>query len=238
MARRPWNFGAWTLGRIGCALLIVVSAAAYARDGGGRETLAAERSSAWAIDRWSAHISEASARFQVPEGWIRRVMRAESGGRISLSGKPITSRAGAMGLMQLMPGTWAEMRSKHGLGHDPHDPRDNILAGTAYLRAMYDRFGYPGLFAAYNAGPSRYAGHLLAGTPLPSETIAYVAAVGRVSGRGFAARSRPASPVRETGLGGLFVTLTGERPASPGDASASPSNPLLVALSTALPPRR
>ena len=58
-----------------------------------------------------------------------------------------------MGLMQLMPATWAAMRAEHGLGHDPHDPRDNILAGTAYLRAMYDRFGYPGLFAAYNAGP-------------------------------------------------------------------------------------
>jgi hypothetical protein len=82
-----------------------------------------------------------------------------------------------MGLMQLMPGTWQAMRSAHGLGSDPDDPRDNILAGTAYLRAMYDRFGYPGLFAAYNAGPARYADHLARGRRLPSETVAYVAKV-------------------------------------------------------------
>src|SRR3546814_4666575 len=83
-------------------------------------------------------------------------MQAESAGLTHLHGRPITSRAGAMGLMQLMPGTWAAMRQQHGLGGDPYDPRDNILAGAAYLRAMYDRFGYPGLFAAYNAGPARY----------------------------------------------------------------------------------
>lgn len=82
-----------------------------------------------------------------------------------------------MGLMQLMPGTWQEMRSAYGLGPDPHDPRDNILAGTAYLRAMYDRFGYPGLFAAYNAGPTRYIAHLRTGRRLPAETLAYTAAV-------------------------------------------------------------
>src|SRR3990170_1495421 len=105
-------------------------------------------------------------------------MRAESGGRTTLRGRPTVSRAGAMGLMQLMPGTWAQMRARHGLGSNPHDPRDNILAGTAYLRAMYDRFGYPGLFGAYNAGPARYAEHLAAGRPLPGETRAYLAMVG------------------------------------------------------------
>lgn len=91
-----------------------------------------------------------------------------------LDSRPITSRAGAMGLMQLMPGTWAEMRRAHSLGPDPYDPRDNILAGTAYLKHMYDRFGYPGLFAAYNAGPNRYAEHLATGVALPSETVAYL----------------------------------------------------------------
>ena len=116
-------------------------------------------------------------RFGVPTAWIERVMRAESGGRTMLAGRPITSRAGAMGLMQLMPGTWAEMRSAHALGADPHDPRDNILAGTAYLRAMYDRFGYPGLFAAYNAGPARYAAYLAGRGPLPGETRAYLRVV-------------------------------------------------------------
>ena len=90
-------------------------------------------------------------------------MRVESGGRTTLEGRPIVSSAGAMGLMQLMPGTWRDMRAVLGLGPDPHDPHDNILAGTAYLRLMYDRFGYPGLFAAYNAGPARYAAYFATG---------------------------------------------------------------------------
>jgi soluble lytic murein transglycosylase-like protein len=80
--------------------------------------------------------------------WIERVMLAESAGRTTLGGRPIVSRAGAMGPMQLMPGTWAVMRTMLGLGRDPFDPHDNIIAGTGYLRLMYDRFGYPGVFAA------------------------------------------------------------------------------------------
>ncbi len=79
-----------------------------------------------------------------------------------------------MGLMQIMPATWAALRRRHGLGDDPFDPRDNILGGAAYLREMYDRFGAPGFLAAYNAGPERYAQHL-AGRPLPAETRAYLA---------------------------------------------------------------
>src|SRR3546814_1412867 len=74
-----------------------------------------------------------------------------------------------MGLMQLMPATWAEMRMRLGLGSNPDDARDNILAGTFYLRLMYDRFGYPGMFAAYNAGPGRYAEHLFGRRALPAE---------------------------------------------------------------------
>lgn len=84
------------------------------------------------------------------------------------------SPKGAMGLMQIMPETWAELRIRHRLGSDPYDPRDNILAGAAYLREMRDRYGSPGFLAAYNAGPGRYEEHL-AGRPLPAETRAYVA---------------------------------------------------------------
>lgn len=127
------------------------------------------------ITRWKPMITQASEKFVIPQSWIEAVMMAESGGRTHLAGRPIVSRAGAMGLMQLMPRTWTALRIQYGLGSDPHDPRDNIIAGTAYLRAMYDRFGYPGLFAAYNAGPARYADHLRTGGPLPSETRAYVA---------------------------------------------------------------
>lgn len=129
------------------------------------------------LDTWQPLIGEASLRFGVPEAWIERVILVESGGRTTLGGRPIRSRTGAMGLMQLMPATWADMRDTWHLGADPDDPHDNILAGTAYLRAMYDRFGYPGMFAAYNAGPARYATALATGTGLPDETLAYLATV-------------------------------------------------------------
>jgi len=129
------------------------------------------------VPRWRPFIEEASTRFGIPTRWIEQVMRAESGGHTRLNGRPIRSPKGAIGLMQLMPGTWDEMRVRLGLGSDPDDPRDNILAGTFYLKLMFDRFGYPGLFAAYNAGPGRYAEHL-AGRPLPTETVAYLAGLG------------------------------------------------------------
>lgn len=131
---------------------------------------------------WRADVREAAARFGLPEGWILAVITAESGGRTHLNGTPITSPAGAMGLMQLMPATWAELRRRYGLGSDPYDPRDNIIAGTAYLRAMYDRFGYPGLFAAYNAGPERFAEHVASGRSLPPETRTYVARISAMQG--------------------------------------------------------
>lgn len=132
------------------------------------------------VDRWAEPIAEASLRFGIPGGWIRRVIDAESAGRTNVGGRPIRSRAGAIGLMQLMPRTWRAMRARHGLGPDPDNPRDNILAGTAYLREMYQRFGYPGLFAAYNSGPARYEAYLNRGARLPAETVAYVA---KVAGR-------------------------------------------------------
>lgn len=175
------------------------------------------------LARWQSYIAEASARFGVPAAWIERVMRAESAGQTQFQGRPITSRAGAMGLMQVMPATWAAMRAQLGLGADPYDPRDNILAGTCYLRLMYDRFGYPGMFAAYNAGPARYAMHLATGQMLPGETRAYLASVGRV-------------PVRQQDAGqtapmnALFFAL---RSASSGSNSANPGSPtLFVPLGT------
>lgn len=138
---------------------------------------AAQPACADAVAHWRPLVAEASLRFGIPADWIERVMHAESAGHTVLDGQPITSSAGAMGLMQLMPGTWADMRAALGLGRNPYEPRDNILAGAAYLRLMHDRFGFPGLFAAYHAGPARF-GECLAGTrALPRETRAYVAAV-------------------------------------------------------------
>jgi soluble lytic murein transglycosylase-like protein len=177
------------------------------------------------LDRWQGFITEASRQFGVPEAWIRAVMQAESGGRTTLDGHPITSRAGAMGLMQVMPGTYEEMRRAHRLGSDPHDPRDNILAGTAYLRAMYDRYGYPGLFAAYNAGPERYNEYLRDGRPLPSETRAYLATIAQTD-------PRPPSPPAVPSGTRLFFALRTTADASSNADNASASSDLFVPLTT------
>jgi D-alanyl-D-alanine carboxypeptidase len=130
-----------------------------------------------ASDPWGPYIHDASARFNVPEQWIRAVMRQESGGQEYLNGEPITSSAGAMGLMQLMPATYADMRDRYGLGDDPYQPRDNIVAGTAYISLLYAAYGSPAFLAAYNAGPTRLQQYLAQGTSLPNETVNYVASV-------------------------------------------------------------
>lgn len=171
------------------------------------------------VDQWAGEIAQSSIRFGIPEDWIRRVMTIESGGRTMLGGSPIVSHSGAVGLMQLMPGTWRDMQKMLGLGSNPNDPHDNILAGAAYLRLMYDRFGYPGLFAAYNAGPARYSAALASARPLPSETRAYLAAITKEPGvsrneerRLFAVRNEPRRSFDEAPLqpvaAGLFVQLT------------------------------
>ncbi|HEV2562524.1 MAG TPA: lytic transglycosylase domain-containing protein [Rhizomicrobium sp.] len=126
------------------------------------------------IDRWQPFIAEASHRFAIPQAWIRAVMRAESGGRLALNGQPITSSVGAAGLMQLMKETYDEMRAQQALGSDVYNPHDNILAAAAYLKVLKKRYGFPNMFAAYNAGPARVDQHLKQGTPLPPETRAYL----------------------------------------------------------------
>jgi soluble lytic murein transglycosylase-like protein len=133
-----------------------------------------DMSSTQLLNRWNAVISEASERFHIPAAWIRAVMRQESGGRTMLGeGKPIVSHAGAVGLMQVMPSTYDQMAEKHELGDNPFDARDNIMAGAAYLRWLHERYGFPRMFAAYNAGPGRVA----QGRSLPAETRAYVGGI-------------------------------------------------------------
>ena len=124
-------------------------------------------------DPWGPYIRDASRRFDVPERWIREVMRQESGGRSTA-----TSPVGAMGLMQVMPGTYTELRYRHGLGDDPYHPYDSIMAGTAYIRQMYDLYGSPGFLAAYNGGPRRFEEYLWAGRGMPAETRNYVGRIG------------------------------------------------------------
>jgi soluble lytic murein transglycosylase-like protein len=128
-------------------------------------------------NRWASYVAEASSRFGVPAHWIRAVMQLESTGD-----KGAVSPKGAMGLMQVMPETYAELRLRYHLGADPYEPRNNILAGAAYLREMHDRFGPDGFLAAYNAGPGRYERYLKNGQPLPEETRNYVATLAPMIG--------------------------------------------------------
>jgi len=130
---------------------------------------------------YAALITYAAQRFGLPAAWVRAVLLAESGGD-----PRAVSPAGAIGLMQIMPATWNELRVRHGLGADPFDPRDNILAGAAYLRELYERYGkVAAMLAAYNAGPGRYEASL-AGKKLPTETRAYIAALAPLIGSGAA----------------------------------------------------
>jgi hypothetical protein len=137
----------------------------------GSDMARAEPASA-PVDSVAVFVAEAGQRFGIPAPWIRVVMRAESGGDVHAR-----SPKGAMGLMQIMPQTWAVLRSRYDLGADPYGAHDNILAGAAYLRELHDRYGSPGFLAAYNAGPARYEDYLATGRPLPVETQVYLATV-------------------------------------------------------------
>ncbi|GAN88102.1 lytic transglycosylase [Komagataeibacter intermedius TF2] len=124
---------------------------------------------------FETYVAEAATRANIPPAWIAAVMRAESTGDASA-----VSPKGAMGLMQIMPGTWRELRHALNLGADPYDPHDNIAAGAAYLRWLHERYGDAGFLAAYNAGPGRYEQLLTSGKMLPDETKKYVSRVTRL----------------------------------------------------------
>ncbi|KTW16589.1 lytic transglycosylase [Sphingomonas sanguinis] len=165
-----------------------------------------------AVDPYAFHIAEAAQRFGIPERWIRAVLRAESAGDMRA-----ISPAGAIGLMQVMPDTWATLRIRYRLGRDPHDPRDNIMAGAAYLREMWDRYGnVTAMLAAYNAGPGRYDDHRSTGRALPAETRAYVAALAPVLGDALAPETTVANtaPPPDWREAAIFVARSTEvRPA-------------------------
>lgn len=121
------------------------------------------------VDDW---IKEASDTYGVPEHIIRGVMRQESGGRHhEEDGSVLSSSAGALGYMQLMPDT------AEGLGVNPNDPRENILGGAKYLRQQMDYFNgdLSKALAAYNAGPG--AVEKYDGVPPYEETQNYVKSI-------------------------------------------------------------
>lgn len=171
---------------------------------------------------YAAPVAEAAQRFGIPELWIWRVMHAESRGKVGA-----VSHVGAMGLMQIMPGTWASLTARHRLGADPFDPRANILAGAAYLRAMWDRYGDVRLMlAAYNAGPGRADAYAAGRRGLPAETIAYVAKIAPELHTSESAAAAPPTPSPAPGWrdAGLFAerNLPSEdaHPASPPGTAA------------------
>jgi SLT domain-containing protein len=137
--------------------------------------------------RWTTYIAEAAQRFGRPEAWVRAVMQAESGGAADA-----TSPAGAIGLMQIMPETYAELRVRYGLGANAYDPHDNIIAGTAYMSEMIELFGVPNFLAAYNAGPARFDDYLQRGRLLPDETRRYLARIGELPPIALASGDMPA----------------------------------------------
>jgi hypothetical protein len=179
------------------------------------------------IDRWNPYVREASRRFNVSGQWIRAVIMIESGGKTMLAeNQPIISRAGAMGLMQLMPETYREMRRAYRLGPDPYDPHDNIMAGAATLHLLYQQYGYPTMFAAYNDGPGMLAAHRAMNEPLPAETASYVRDIASILSTGIRHRGGAHALARLTRPDGQAVMIDvaavmSVRPALPGEYAPS-----------------
>ncbi len=227
-----------SLGAIACILAIFVSPMRFSVAAHAERGLSAtHQANSPPIDPLAGFITEASKRFAVPEHWIRSVMHVESAGEVRAR-----SRKGAMGLMQIMPQTWSELRARYDLGADPYDPRDNILAGAAYIRELYQRFGAPGFLAAYNAGPGRYENHLATDRPLPDETQEYVARLA-LTVEGKQTGGKIAAVVKPPTLAGspLFVVRiasnsTVDRP-SPSVRPDRPSNVRPVVDLSALVPQ-
>jgi soluble lytic murein transglycosylase-like protein len=196
--------------------------------------VAQQAADAPAVRPYATYVTDAARRFAIPEVWIWAVMHIESNGDARA-----VSRAGAMGLMQIMPATWATMRARYALGNDPFDPRANIMAGAAYLRAMHDRYGSTSaMLAAYNAGPGRYDDYLARGRPLPAETTAYVAQIAPMIGGTADTRVAEAAPQPDPlawRSAALFVGTASARaespaaqPDAPNPASPASADPLFI----------
>lgn len=172
------------------------------------------------MNRWNPTVAEAAKRFSVPQPWIRAVMQVESGGRTMLGeNQPIKSSMGAMGLMQLMPETYNDMRVQYGLGMNPYDPHDNIMAGAAYLRFLRAKYGYPQMFAAYNDGPGNLEARMMGRGLLPNETQNYVANITNVLAGGSGGHGAMVRFTRPNGTPAMInaAAVVSVRAAFPGE---------------------
>lgn len=184
---------------------------------------------------YALHVTEASQRFGIPEHWIWAVMRAESNGQ-----PRAVSHAGAMGMMQIMPRTWAMLSARFHLGPDPFDIRANILGGAAYLRLMWDRYGDVTLMlAAYNAGPGRVDDYRMGRRRLPAETADYVAKLAPSLGTATTFRViRPHHAVTQAWRHApVFASRRGGASAINEAPESQSARPITTALKDALPLR-
>lgn len=120
----------------------------------------------------------AARRAGVDPRLLHALFTAESGARQNVNGRPVRSRAGALGRGQLMPAT------ARALGVNPYDEQDNAYGAAKYLRQQLDAFGgdIPKALAAYNAGPG--AVRKYGGIPPYQETRKYVERItGLLGGR-------------------------------------------------------
>jgi len=186
------------------AAIVMMSLAAMASIAAAQQPSLPSRPMLIASDAMTGFVTEASQRFGVPDAWIRAVMQVESAGD-----RNSTSSAGAMGLTQVMPQTYAMLRARLGLGANPYDPHDNIVAGAAYLREMHDRYGSAGFLAAYNAGPGRFEEFRAGVRPLPAETVQYLARLNPMLGIEGSTMPAGATPitVRTPEASPIFVIL-------------------------------
>lgn len=220
---------------IACVMTSCMTAAAIAES--PFATSPRSRPAASSSDPWAAHIAAAATRYAIPERWIRAVMAVESTGD-----RAARSPKGAIGLMQIMPKTWHDLRARYGLGNDPWQPRDNILAGAAYLREMHDRYGsIAAMLAAYNAGPARYDQHLASGRALPAETVDYVAKIAPIiDGKVPVMRVASASSRPSWSRAPLFIARSTVQHDADPEAADHPSGrptraPAIVDLSALMP---
>lgn len=124
------------------------------------------------MNDYLAFLDQKADQYRIPREYARAVMQQESGGNPNA-----ISPAGAIGLMQLMPGTARE------LGVDPRDPYQNMEGGLRYLAQNAEKYGLTGALAAYNGGPGRWekAGGDI--SLMPAETQNYVKSIqGRLGG--------------------------------------------------------
>ncbi|MBU6473962.1 MAG: lytic transglycosylase domain-containing protein, partial [Alphaproteobacteria bacterium] len=127
-----------------------------------------------------------------------------------------------------------DLSIRYGFGANPYDPRASIFAGTAYLSELDARYGYPNLFAAYNAGPRRFDAYLFDRSPLPDETVRYLARLGQP------VFSTPRKPVATTASGLFFLLHTDTGKPETSSSGASPGGlfvPLHIAVQGQISPK-